>query len=219
MSDQESLEGTKPLRSLPPPHLVLTDFLDDGTAAGLLDHALTHQSAFAPTKVSPRGDTGAIISTIRVSAGTRDLGPYREIFRSKALELLPKLIGDLRLSPFEATWVETELVAHNDGAFFRRHIDTQTGYDRRRLRVVSAVYYFHTRPRAFTGGALRLHDIAGGPSVDIEPTHNSLVVFPAWAPHEVMRVSCPSQRFADSRFAVNCWIYRDRQAAADDSPR
>jgi SM-20-related protein len=56
---------------------------------------------------------------------------------------------------------------------------------------------------------LRLYaigDPAGQTFIDIEPVHNSLLVFPSWAPHEVMPVSCPSQRFMDSRFAINCWV-------------
>jgi Rps23 Pro-64 3,4-dihydroxylase Tpa1-like proline 4-hydroxylase len=48
---------------------------------------------------------------------------------------------------------------------------------------------------------------ADAPFHDVEPLHNSLVVFPAWLPHEVLKVSCPSGRFADSRFAINCWFH------------
>lgn len=103
-----------------------------------------------------------------------------------------------------------ELAAHGDGDFYRRHIDTfirgeVTGTD----RVLTAVYYFHARPKAFTGGELRLHSFRspddGGSWVDIEPAHDSLLLFPAWAPHEVRPVSCPGGDFAQSRFAINCW--------------
>jgi Rps23 Pro-64 3,4-dihydroxylase Tpa1-like proline 4-hydroxylase len=77
--------------------------------------------------------------------------------------------------------------------------------------VLSGVYYFHRRPRAFTGGELRLYAI-GDPDrfVDIEPTHNTLLVFPSWAPHEVRPVSCPTGQFMDSRFAINCWLHARR---------
>jgi Rps23 Pro-64 3,4-dihydroxylase Tpa1-like proline 4-hydroxylase len=104
--------------------------------------------------------------------------------------------------------VELELVAHGDGAFYRRHIDTQTATERSHIRVLSGVYYFHRQPKRFTGGALRLYAI-GDPQrfTDIEPTHNTLVVFPAWAPHEVQPVRCPSGQFMDSRFAINCWLH------------
>jgi Rps23 Pro-64 3,4-dihydroxylase Tpa1-like proline 4-hydroxylase len=84
--------------------------------------------------------------------------------------------------------------------------------------VLSGVYYFHRRPKAFAGGELRLHAI-GDPDrfVDIEPVHNALLVFPAWAPHEVRPISCPSGAFVDARFAVNCWFYARREVAGGEA--
>ncbi len=104
-------------------------------------------------------------------------------------------------------------MAHGDGAFYKRRIDTLTDRygDLDRIRVLSGVYYFNAEPKAFSGGALRLYAIGGKPDenfVNVEPLNNWLLVFPSWAPHEVMPISCPSRRFVDSRFAVNCWICR-----------
>jgi SM-20-related protein len=83
------------------------------------------------------------------------------------------------------------------------------------------VYYFFSEPKAFNGGALRLYAIGGNSQqsfIDIEPERNSLLVFPSWAPHEVMPVHCPSGRFVDSRFAINCWLYR-KKSGAEIRPR
>jgi Rps23 Pro-64 3,4-dihydroxylase Tpa1-like proline 4-hydroxylase len=105
---------------------------------------------------------------------------------------------------------EIELVAHGDGAFFSRHIDTYT--TRKSQRVISGVYYFHRQPKAFSGGELRLYGLTKGdqtgPFVDVIPENDTLVTFPSWYPHEVLPVRCPSGRLEDSRFAVNCWIMR-----------
>jgi Rps23 Pro-64 3,4-dihydroxylase Tpa1-like proline 4-hydroxylase len=165
-----------------PPYLVLRDFLDEATVAGLLDYAQAHQSDFAPTKLGG---------------------------------LVPKLIAEMRATPAESPKLETELVAHGDGAFFKRHIDTQTARydDVSQIRVLSGVYYFHAEPKAFEGGALRLFAIGADPApyIDIEPARNSFLVFPSWAPHEVRPVSCSSNKFIDSRFAINCWVHRARQ--------
>ena len=60
--------------------------------------------------------------------------------------------------------------------------------------MVSGVYHFHREPKALSGGGLRLHRF--GATLK--------------APHEVRPVACPSMAFADSRFSVNCWIYRPR---------
>ena len=133
--------------------------------------------------------------------------------------MVPSLISQLRVTPFDAPNLETELVAHGDGAFYKRHVDTQTPRhpEVNGIRVLSGVYYFHAEPKAFTGGELRLYALGGKSGenfVDIEPVNNSLLVFPAWAPHEVRPVSCPSKRFIDSRFAINCWLRRQKLDAA-----
>lgn len=200
-------------RTIMPPYLVLRDFLPKETVAGLLDFALAREAAFFPTKTGRR-EEGRISPNMRVSTGTHELGPFKSILKSKVLALLPDLIDKLGATPVESPKVELQLVAHNDGAFYKRHIDTQTASDRHGIRVLSGVYYFHGEPKAFTGGALRLYAIgAGEHHVDIEPTLNSLLVFPSWAPHEVMPIGCSSRRFADSRFAVNCWVYRTASRA------
>lgn len=189
-----------------PPYLVLRDFLNTATVAGLLDHALQHEADFTPTALR----IGEVKPHIRVSSGTRDLGPFQAILKAKILTLVPDWVDTLRITPIESPTLETELVAHNDGAFYKRHVDTERGSDRRTIRVLSSVYYFHNKPKAFTGGALRLYEIGGDTPtfVDIEPEYNSLLVFPSWAQHEVMRIDCSSKRFADSRFAINCWVHR-----------
>lgn len=194
-----------------PPYLVLPDFLEEETVAGLLDHALAHEAEFVPTRTGC-GEKGGVKPNIRVSVATRHLGPFKPILESKVLGLVPDLVDKLRLTPVQALKLELQLVAHNEGAFYKRHIDIQTASHRNHVRVLSAVYYFHSEPKGFSGGALRLYAIGGrnAPFVDIVPERNSLLVFPSWAPHEVMPISCPSGRFIDSRFAINCWVHRQK---------
>jgi Rps23 Pro-64 3,4-dihydroxylase Tpa1-like proline 4-hydroxylase len=150
----------------------------------------------------------AAISTIRL----RDFGPVKTVLHRRLLDLVPTLIRDLRVTPFEPSRVELELVANNDGAFFKRHIDMHIGATRLASdRLLSAVYYFHAEPKAFSGGALRLYSFGAadkGSFADVQPEQNTLLVFPSWVSHEVLRVNCPSRRFSDSRFNVNCWVHR-----------
>jgi predicted 2-oxoglutarate/Fe(II)-dependent dioxygenase YbiX len=203
---------------LMPPYLVLRDFLDEAAAAGLLEHAITRQAQFTPTGVGSSPDGASVDPSIRVSTGLRTLGAFRPMLKAKILGLLPTLVDQLGVKPPEDARLETQLVAHGDGAFYRRHIDTATALyrERDRIRILSGVYYFHAEPKAFTGGALRLHAIGGGVGanfIDLEPARNSLLVFLSWAPHEVMPVTCPSKAFADSRFAINCWIHDKKPAS------
>jgi Rps23 Pro-64 3,4-dihydroxylase Tpa1-like proline 4-hydroxylase len=132
--------------------------------------------------------------------------------KAKVRELLPMMFDTLGTKPFNPTF-EMDLVAHGDGAFFGRHFDTPIGRaDLDSRRIISAVYYFHALPKAFSAGALRLHSLGAsgqqGTFVDIPPDYDTLVFFPSMFPHEVLPVKSPSGKFLDSRFAINCWIHQ-----------
>ena len=200
---------------LTPPHTVLPDFLDEPGVAGLLSDVLTRAADFKPTGIG----SSLVDPGIRKSHGLRDPGVSLAGLRSKVLGSLPRLTSALGLAPFEPSRLETELVAHGDGAFYKRHIDTQIAeqYEASEdIRLISCVYYFFVEPKAFSGGALRLYAIGGDPAqdfIDIAPARNSLLAFPSWAPHEVTPVRCPSGRFIDSRFSINCWVHRRKSSA------
>jgi Rps23 Pro-64 3,4-dihydroxylase Tpa1-like proline 4-hydroxylase len=112
-----------------------------------------------------------------------------------------------------ASTYEMELTAHNDGAFFGKHIDTFTGAGGLPAqRMVTCVYYFFAQPKRFSGGALRLYPLLDASDsarfLDIEPVNDGLICFPSFAPHAVQPIACPSGSFVDSRFAINNWICR-----------
>src|SRR5262249_27282981 len=142
----------------------------------------------------------------------KDLGEFTNELRDKVHSLLPAIFETLGHKQFIPTF-ELELVAHGDGAFFARHLDTTVTNQGRPAsdRIVSAVYYFHAQPKAFSGGVLRLHSLAAsgkqGTFIDIPPDYDSLVFFPSMFPHEVLPVKS-SGKFLDSRFAINCWVRR-----------
>ncbi|MEO8373908.1 MAG: 2OG-Fe(II) oxygenase [Sphingomonas bacterium] len=195
-------------RGLMPPWLVRRDLLSPEECRDLLGWALGNEARFRPAAL----DKGLVDPAIRRSLSLRDLGPFSGLFEGKVRAMVPELIEQLRVTPFVVHEVELELVAHNDGAYFALHGDLYTGEGSARGdRMLSAVYYFHRAPKGFSGGCLRLHRIGAVPGdvgEDIAPDQNSLAVFPSWAPHEVLTVHCPSGAFGDSRFAVNCWVYR-----------
>ncbi len=181
----------------------------------LLTLAFDREMDFMPTKVG-NGAKGRIDPTIRASLLLRDFGDLRAELEVRFGAALDAAVRALRLSPLRLHRLELELVAHNDGAFYHEHIDTFTGQpDGESERALTGVYYFHRQPKGFSGGDLRLHAIA--PMADgtrrfndISPDLDMFVLFPAWVPHEVRPVHCPSGAFGDSRFAVNCW-YRSRR--------
>lgn len=199
----------------PAPFRLVPGFLGDDLIERLLAFANANRDLFVPAKIGQ--DQGKVAPEIRSSLLTHDFGPMKEEVKARFAAIREQAVADLRLSPFEPASMELQLVTHGDGAFYKRHIDTST--DPRRsdtVRVLTGVLYFHAQPKGFSGGQLRMHSILppdqGGTHVDVEPERDMLLLFPSWAPHEVMPVSCPSGEFARSRFAINCW-YRKRIAA------
>lgn len=197
--------------STSPPHLVVDDFLSPDESDGLLEWTLHNRERFQAATVN-----GVVEQKARVSLSLRDLGPFAELFRTRALERSKEWISALNVTPFEPSRCELELVAHNHGSFFTLHGDTyHTGLVAAEHRMLSAVFYFHRQPAGFFGGELRLHQLGAKPGDagrDVPPVCGRMVIFPSWWPHEVRPVYCGSAAFADSRFSVNCWIYRSRNA-------
>lgn len=207
-----------------PPHAQLRDFLPAADHQALLDHALAGEAQFAPARITS-GRAGAedeLKPEVRVAATWRDLGPLRPMLEQRLMAALPDIRARIGGGGPMPTSLELELAAHGDGAHFKPHTDTALGSDRKALgaapgedRLISGVYYFHAEPKGFSGGELRLYRFGVDPGageldrsdhVELGPLDNSLLVFPSWAAHEVRPVRCPSGRFRDYRFAVNCWF-------------
>ena len=72
------------IRTIMPPYLVVQNFLEEETVAGLLDHALAHEAEFAPTRTG-RAETGGTRPHVRVSVSMRNLGPFRPILKNQDL--------------------------------------------------------------------------------------------------------------------------------------
>lgn len=192
----------------PLPFRRIENFLGEALVDRLLAYADARQADFVPTRVVKN----TLVPEIRTSLMLRDLGELRPEVEERFRAVMTATVQELRLSAISLARLELELVAHGDGAFYKTHIDTAT--DRAggsTHRALSGVYYFHRAPKGFTGGDLRLYGIlpdADGKQrfVDIPPDNDSLLLFPAWAPHEVRPIACPSRDFRDSRFAINCWF-------------
>lgn len=205
---------TKLFVPLLPPYVVIDDFLSPGQHDALLAWALEQEGAIA------RGTLhgNCLNSEIRRSWTSRDLGQLKPVLRSRIGEVLPRLLDSVRMASFDGAKIELEMSAHRDGDFYGPHIDTGVSTGRDGLltdRVVTVVYYFHARPRGFSGGELAIHPFGGGGDpVLIDPKDNRLLAFPAFALHEVKPVHCERDSFAAGRFAVNAWVHRPRAPLA-----
>jgi len=194
------------------PFEVRRSFLPADEIGELFEWVRANEVRFTPSRV----DGGRLLPHVRQALSLRDLGPFAPLLSARIGAIVPELVAALRVTPFAVSEIEFELAAHNEGAHFVLHSDLYTGTrSLRGDRMLSAVLYFYREPKAYSGGELRLHRLGASPDeeegVDIVPEHNLLACFPSWAPHEVMPVTCPSGLFGDSRFALNCWVYRAPQ--------
>lgn len=212
------------LQKLPPSRIV-RGFLGEELVERLLSYADSRRADFTPTQVGS-GETGRQDPAVRISHLLRDLGPLRAEVEARFESVRDRTMEELRMAPVSFKSMELELVAHGDGAFYKRHIDTFTGVPsgRKSDRVLTGVSYFHALPKRFTGGEIRLYSFLPSPQgedsfIDIEPERDLLLLFPSWAPHEVRPVSCPSGEFLASRFAINCWYRREHSPPNKPSGR
>ena len=190
------------------PYKVFPSWLGAETASALLSYAIANEALFQPTAI---GDPGheRFDPDYRRSVSISRLGPFAKPLRAAARQALEHLGPDFGMNPEAVRQIELQLAAHNHGAFYKIHSDVLSyNPDRDKgCRQVTMVYYLYRRPRGFTGGALRFYSVdRKTASFDIEPPHGDMIAFPAFAPHSVELVTCPSRDFADSRFAINLWL-------------
>jgi Rps23 Pro-64 3,4-dihydroxylase Tpa1-like proline 4-hydroxylase len=201
--------------NLDAPHLVIDGFLARAEHAALLEQTLRlGEAAFEQGPVRKGQDNA--YREARTSRVSRDgLGPLEAMLEQAILARVPELCEELGVAPFAIARTELELVANGDGQRHAAHLDTFVGKRRgaETDRMLSLVYYFHRRPRGFTGGELALYPLGtASEPVLIDPADNRLLAFPSYVLHEVRPVACPGNAFEDWRFSVNAWIHRAQKS-------
>lgn len=198
-----------------PKILIIDDFLSDDVLTGLQEYAIASAASFVPTGVNEDRPFDEARPPRQSSRNIDGLGPFKQEFQSAISARQDEFMAALGVPHFTVHETELELVAHGDGAYYITHVDVLTG-DYRALqttdRIISAVFYFYRQPKAFNGGELAIYPLSKSaePFQLIEPDRNRLIAFPSFVPHEVRPVTCSSGAFADSRFAINCWLRRAR---------
>lgn len=195
--------------------LILDDFLPAPLLSDLLDFTLENEDAFEPAEVV-RDGAGLVDTKVRRSGVCKlGLGPHEAAFEKAIHARYDDIVSGLGLAPFALASTELQLVAHGDNAFYKSHIDTLAGPNansKKSVRVASCVFYFHREPKRFTGGEIAIYAFGKDDKTEvIEPVQNRLLAFPSFACHEVLKVNSPSGTFADSRFAINYWLRKERR--------
>lgn len=202
----------------PGPHFVIPGFLGPEKVSWLLDYAAERKADFEPSRIVGKGHDGDVNPAVRISSRLESVREVEPLIIDRVRQSIRDVFSALGTPAFEPVHWEIEIVAHNHGAFFKRHVDTiirgaeNSDVPPKSVRAISLVYYFSRTPPRFSGGELRLMSLAEtdapGSSIDIAPVCDTALFFPSWFPHEVQPVTCESREFLDSRFAINCWIYK-----------
>jgi Rps23 Pro-64 3,4-dihydroxylase Tpa1-like proline 4-hydroxylase len=145
---------------------------------------------------------------------SHDIAPVIPLIEPAIRKAADDAIPKLGLVNVDSYLLEPELTWGGDGSFFKMHSDTLYRDRFAHQRVMTMVYYFHKEPKGFTGGQLCIYglgaDADSTPQQQIEPQFDRAVFFPAWYPHEVLPIRCNSPAFADGRFAITCWVRKNR---------
>lgn len=189
-------------------YLLIENFLTDAQNQQLFNYALQRKSDFVPTSTSTKAEN------YRTSLVLHSFPKFRELIVNRIKETFPDVLSKLDIPSFSIADIESQLTVHNDNNFYKLHNDN--GSPDTATRVLTYVYYFYRKPKAFTGGKLIIYDsqikgkyyVKADTFKTVEPKNNSIVFFLSRYMHEVLPVSCPSKAFADSRFTINGWIRR-----------
>ena len=199
---------------MPPPHVLIRDFMTDGELAQILDFTLTHMESFqasgAYNSQDPRNSAATRRS--RILDGP-DNGAMAALVFPKLQKLLPTLWPQLGMYPMPLNRLECQITSHGEGDFFGVHTDN--GAPAIAYRQLSYVFYFHREPKQFSGGHLRLYHTrieggaakCGSPALDIDPPRNSVIIFPPNIHHEVTPIRCASSALTDQRLTMNGWMF------------
>ena len=136
----------------------MENFLSTEEHQRVLDFALAGEDGF--------GDSGVIdqhgrdqkdygFRKSRTLSGS-PLDAIWPLFDHRLRGILAYVRKELGVRWFPLGEVERQLTAHSGGGFFAPHVDT--GHSLTVSRRISCVYYFHSSPRRFTGGELKLYD-------------------------------------------------------------
>jgi SM-20-related protein len=194
----------------PVPFVRVEGFLDEGQLRRLWETATGPAADFAPGMVKNH-EGYKLHPHQRVAEVLQDADPVKAWFLPLVEALVDSgtVLPRLGVAPFEVGRRELQMTRQAEGGFLWTHRDVGPANPHRR---VTYIYYFHREPRRFGGGDLLLFDQTADKVrsdavafTRIDPTHNSLIVFPADRLHAVTRVTGIDDPL-EGRWTVNGWL-------------
>jgi len=206
----DRLPHVPPQGLCPAPFVHIMDFLSPAEHRRVLTRVLAMRASFSPARVGVGADR-KVRTEKRVGLMIENVADeeLESIFVPKVRGMLPEVRKRLRLEAHHHPPLFIHVNAYLDGGCGLPHRDCPIfkGYGREGLIFI---YFFHRRPKVFSGGDLLLYDtdIEKGcfrrfSFSRIEPVANSLVIFTGSYMHGIAPVQCGTDEFADGRFSVS----------------
>ncbi len=194
----------------PAPFTIINNFLSESEREDLLRRAITSENEFAPASVLV-GEKNIVDKDERDTHVLFLTPEESRVFLTKLEAQLQGVFTLFQLEHKTVKKIEIKSSVHKQGGFFKIHHDGFC-HIRGSERCISWVYYFHQRPKVYTGGDLALFD-----STTEEENHcysplhytrhipgdNQLIFFPSSYYHCVTPVHLSNSDFSGCRFALS----------------
>ena len=192
----------------PAPFVRVRSFLPPDEHAALLALFLAGRERFVLPGRSGRGYVNRGTRRALVPDG-RMMAEVQPGFEPRLRKLVEDTLPRLGTGSLGAYRVEVQVSAYLAGGFYRAHSDVADERPNEpEVRRINCLYYLHRQPKPFTGGDLLLHDgKVANTFTRIEPSDNSIVLFPSRCVHEVTLVECDPGDFGAGRFTVNSYVW------------
>ena len=199
----------------PAPFVWMTDFLAPEECGRLLALGVERHEGLELVEVDSPSSGPRVDPETRVGldADARTTNEARSRIVPKIRSVLPDVLARLGMAGLDRCRIEVNMRVYLTGGFFRAHRDGS--YEAFQPRILSFVYFFHRRPRRFSGGDLLLYDTdvdadacVSGAFSRITPLRNSIVFFPSACFHQVAPVQCGTDDFEDGRWVLNGHVRR-----------
>ena len=206
--------------SWPAPFVWMTDFLAPEECGRLLVTGVERHEALTPVEVAnPPPDPRSRL--IAWEADPRTMKEVTARFAPKIRGVLPGVLARLGMAGLDRFRIEVNMRVFLAGGFMQAHSDASFGAHR--SRKIAFTYFFHRRPRRFSGGDLLLYDTDvdaktghTGAFSRITPLRNGIIFFPSNCYHQVTPVQCETDDFEDARWVLNGHVWRLAEAPAPE---
>ena len=134
----------------PAPFVWMTDFLAPEEGDRLLALGVERREGFVAMNHEGGGSSSIVNSETRVGleADRRTVKEARPRLVPKILSVLPDVLARLGMAGIDRCRIELAMRVYPTGGFFKAHRDYGSGVSRK----LNFVYFFHRRPRRFSGG-------------------------------------------------------------------